>query len=278
MELQRFRIQLSQSAYARGISAVSADLAQLDQSRGRMLAARLGVSILTLLIVTTVFPNSISGLLLACLLFWLGELVVQATYRTKAFGTSFEPSVHANTTVTFDDSGIREEAETRTRQWDWDALQRIHVSVDELILQFVGWDMVLLPTSLWSSLDERVAFIAALQARRPQSDIGKASAPASETESRLKLVEPMLLARIASAVGAYQFIFESGLRLGNVGDHTNLLIVLGCGALGAGATWLISGRMLQAIAKRSPAAALYMSWSLLLFLLTGFVIWFSSAT
>jgi hypothetical protein len=61
-----------------------------------MLAARLSVSIVTLLIVAIVFPGSISGLLLACLLFWLGELVVQATCRTQAFGTSFEPSARRN--------------------------------------------------------------------------------------------------------------------------------------------------------------------------------------
>jgi hypothetical protein len=278
LELQRFRIQLSRAAYARGISTLSADLAQLDQSRGRMLAARLSVSIVTLLIVAIVFPGSISGLLLACLLFWLGELVVQATCRTQVFGTSFEPSVHAETTVIFEDSGIREKSATRTRQWDWDALQRIHVSTEELVIQLVGWDMVLLPTSLWSSLDARAAFIAVLQARRPQSEIHQASAPPSETESRHKLTEPMVLARVALAVGAYQLIFENALRLGDVANLSHLLAVLGCGALGGGATWLLSGWMLQAIAKRSATTALYTSWSLLVFLLTGFVIWFISAS
>lgn len=133
-----------------------------------------------------------------------GELGIQAAYRTRTFGSSFEPSVHADTVVTFDGSGIREEGPAR---------------------------------------------------------------------SRLNLVEPALLARMALAVGAYQLIFETGLHLGNATDVSYLLLVLGGGALGGGATWLLSGLLLRAVARRSPTVALYLSWGLLLCMLAGFVIW-----
>lgn len=277
MEPQTFRVGLSQAAYARGISVISGELARLDTSRGRMLAARLVVTVIALLIVIAVTPSAIPGLLLACLLFWLGELAVQAGFRTVAFGHSFEPKVHAETLVTFDETGVREEGKIRARSWPWAALRRVHVAGEEMVIEFAGWDMVVLPADLWPSPGDRAAFVTLLKERAPQAAVAEVAASPEERGQRLRLTEPMMLARLALAVLAYQLIVEAGLRLGAFGAAGQTLLWLGGGVMGGAAIWFLSGWALRAIARRSAAAALYLSWGVLALLVTAFALWYLAA-
>lgn len=277
MRSQVFEVRLSRADYAVGLSALVGELARLDSARAPILFARLGLGIVTLIVVAFAFPYSLPGLLASCLLVWLGDSLIQMAFRTRTVGASFDPAAHADNRVEFGDEAIVEQSDLRTRRWTWDALRRIHLSPGHVVVELKGWDMIVLPDRLWPTSEERNAFLAELEARRLAGDTLTTIPQAREAEARAMLVEPVLMARISLAVAAFHLIFEAQLPFATGPDASAAFIALGIASLGGAALWWASGKAFRWLARRSAAAALRTAWGLLLFLAAAFAFWFFGA-
>jgi hypothetical protein len=210
----------------------------------------------------------------AILLFWLAEFLIQAAFKTELVGISFEPEAHGRTDVEFSDAGIVETGATRARRWAWDALRRVHLPKGHVILEFAGWDMIVLPDRLWPSADQRSAFVAELQSRQTASDTTPAATSPTEAVARLKLVEPILIARLFLAAEVFQRIFDALLPIGTRPDPSTSMIALGAAAIGAGIVWWASGRAFRWLAERSPERALAVAWGVIVVMAALFALWF----
>lgn len=261
MTPRRLHVPLSQADYAAGLAIVSADLTRDDTSRRRMLFARLGVTIFTMLAVVVVFPGGLPALLFACLLFWIGESIVQASFQTSAFGISFDPQIHGDTHVLFDEARITEEGGARTRHWTWATLRRVTVTDALIILRFAGWDMIVLPTASWASPAERAAFLSELRASAQDAEHCAAAKSAMDSEASIRLTEPVLIARLALAAAGYALVFEGSFGIAFSPRPGAILLWLAAGMVAGGLMWLASGWAFRRLARRSAAAALWAAWS-----------------
>lgn len=273
MERQSYRVELTRSDYAAGLAAVMAELARLDTARKPMLFARLGMTIAILLVIAYAFPLSAAALFAAILMFWIGDMVIQRLFATQLLGISYDPAVHASTEVEFSEEGIVERAATRTRQWSWDALRRLHHPSGLTVLETVGWDMIILPHKLWPSPDARNAFVNDVRAQLPDVAHNDRTATPKQAVTQLKLTEPVLLARIALSVAVFQLIFESFIPPAPP-QASGPLLALVAAALGGTITWWGSGRAFGWLAERSAKQALAAAWGIFALFAIAFALWF----
>lgn len=274
MNEYHYRIELSQADYAAGLTQLMGELARHDTARQRMLFARLAAYVVILIIITIAFPQGGMAVFSAVLLFWLAEFVIRAAFKTQLVGISFEPEAHALTDVQFNDDGIVAVDELRTRRWAWDALRRIHLPQGYVVLEFIGWDMIVLPDRLWSSPEERAAFIAELTPKQAAPHSAPAIASSGDAVARLKLVEPVLIARLFLAVEVFQRIFDSFLPSGVRAGSNTAIVALIAACIGSGALWWASGQAFRWLAARSPSKALAVAWTVIVLMGTLFALWF----
>lgn len=272
MKSHVYQIDLSKADYVAGLSAIVGEIARLDSARGRMLFVRLGVAIVTMIVVGFLFPYSFPGLIAACLLFWLGDMLVGAAFRTETVGVSFEPAAHAKARIEFGDDAIVERSDFRTRRWTWDAVRRVHLSAGHVVIELKGWDMIVLPDRLWATPAERSAFLAEVDARRLSGDTVETNVTAREAEARLLLIEPVLMARVTLAVAAFHLLFEAQLPFGSA-DRGAAFAALGLAAAGGALLWWASGKAFAWLAARSAAAALRTAWGLVGLFGATFALW-----
>jgi hypothetical protein len=271
---QRFQVELNRSDYSVGLAQLMGQLAQRDTARQKMLFARLVAYVVILVVITFAFPLSAMAIFSAILLFWLAEFVVQSAFKTELVGISFEPEVHSRSEVEFSDAGIAETGASRTRRWGWNALRRVHLPAGYLVLEFVGWDMIVLPDRLWSSAEQRSAFVAALKSRQTVPDLATAVASPGEAVARLKLVEPILIARLFLAAEVFQRIFDALLPVGMRPDPNSGIIALVGAFVVAAIIWWASGRAFRWLAERSPEKALAVAWAVIVLMAALFALWF----
>lgn len=273
MKARAYQVELSRADYAVGLGALVRELANLDDVRGRLLIGRLAVMVVTLALIAFLFPHSLPGLLTAALMIWLGDWLVRSAFATQSLGVSFDPEAHSNMRVEFSESGIAEESALRSRRWTWDAVRRLHLSPGHVVVELKGWDMIILPDRLWASPEERKMFVAELEARRLPGEMRTAIPSEREATAGVVLIEPVLLARIALSVAAYQLVFEGRVRAGTSLDPNGLYVTTALALVAAGLLWWISGAAFRALARRSVLAALRIARILLLLLTAVFVLW-----
>lgn len=274
MKSEVYQVHLSRADYTVGLSALVDELGRLDTARTRMLFARLALGIVTTLAVAWAFPYSFPGLITAALIIWVGDWLVQMAFRTQIVGISFDPAAHSNLRIEFSDDAIVEQGDLRTRRWTWDAVRRVHLSPGHVIVELKGWDMLVFPDRLWPTPEARSAFVAGLEARSLAGDASRTIPSAGQAEARVKLTEPVLMARISLAVAAFHLVFEALLPFVAGPDRSAAFAALGVALLAAAMLWWASGKAFERLAARSALAALGTAWGLFLLLAAAFALWF----
>lgn len=274
MKSQVYQVELSQADYVVGLSALMSELARMDPTRGRLLFARLAVTIVTATIIGFAFPYSLPAMVVAALLIWLGDSLVRTAFKTRTVGISFDPAAHSNMRIEFSQDAVVEQGELRTRRWTWDAVRRVHLASGHVIVELKGWDMIVLPDRLWSTPEDRAAFVAELEARRHSGETREAVPSPVEAEARVLLAEPVLMARISLAVAAFHVIFQARIASGPGVDPNAAWTALALASIGAALMWWTSGKLFNRLARRSAFAALQAALGLFLLLATAFAFWF----
>lgn len=153
-----FNYRLSKREYVVGMSALVDQLGRQDTGRTRRIIEQLAVLLVVVLGVTLAFPASAAGLWLAVLLIGIAQSLFTRRWARGASGQSYDPAV-AEQEVEITDQDIVTRSPMRERRWSWAAVRRIHDVKDGIVLELVGWDMIVLPNRLWDETDRRRAFL-----------------------------------------------------------------------------------------------------------------------
>jgi len=270
----RFEVELTKPEYVAGLEALSGELVKRDKDGARRIYERLALMVVLILAVGYLFPEALSGLFFVIIVWAIVEGMMARRWIGKAHGVSFDPAV-GPATIEFTADLISETTDPRTRHWQWSAVRKVHVRDLALVFEFVGWDMLVLPSRLWADLDARRAFLDEVSSRLPESAADKVSTTPS----------PMLLTadffRIA-AIGAFVDVFlvlalllpEYTDRFGPLVDQLGfaggmLLYTLISAALGYAAYRGVTAGLPRLYA-RSPLAARIVAQ----LLIWAFAVWF----
>jgi hypothetical protein len=196
---QRFEVELTKSEYVIGLEALSGELVKHDKDRGRRIYERLALMVALILAIGYLFPEAVSGLFFVIVVWAVVEWLMARRWIGRAHGVSFDPSV-GPAKIEFGDHGITETTALRGRTWQWPAVRRLHVRDSALVFQTAGWDMIVLPTRLWSDQAARTKFLNEVRARLSDP----AEKAVSEDASPMPLTADFF--RLA-AIGAFVDVF-----------------------------------------------------------------------
>ena len=129
-----------------------------------MIYQRLASVVILLLATGWFFPEAMTGILFIVIGFAVFDGIMAKFWIKSAHGVSYDPTVGSQR-LQFTDTAILESSERRERQWNWDAVRRVHDRPAALVFELVGWDMLVLPSYLWSSAEERQSFIESVRQR-----------------------------------------------------------------------------------------------------------------
>ncbi len=158
------------------------------------------------------------------------------------------------------------------RQWGWDAVRRVHRPAGYIVIELAGWDMIVLPDRLWPRPADRENFIAGLGDKQAEI-LHPSRFSAREGRAAVTLVEPVLLARIALSLAAFQLILEVLISFDFTRDPAlriaGVIILLA----GAAATWVASGRAFRWFSSRSPEKTIWAAWGVFTLVAAIFFAW-----
>jgi hypothetical protein len=227
-----FEYRLGRDEYVVGVQALTAELAKLDTNAPRHIIERLGAVTAALLLVTYFYPESFVGLIVASFVILIVEMVLLPRRLRKVTGQSYDPAI-ADLRVDLTDEAVEETAAGRRRQWGWTAVRRIHERGSAIVIELAGWDMVVLPSRLWSDEDGKARFVEEARARVPEGASG--GLPSADAVP-LDVNELQLLAALVAGLTPF-FLMGSLLpafterygavadRIGLVGGMTLLLLL-----------------------------------------------------
>ena len=155
---ERFQFVLSKDEYVVGLTALTDQLGRQDTSRTPRLIEQLAVFVGVMAIIIIAFPDAVLGILVAAVLVSVATTALQRRWLRGATGQSYDAAV-AEQEVAVADEGISTNSELRRRQWSWPAVRRIHDLKQAIVLETVGWDMIIFPNRLWEGREERNAFL-----------------------------------------------------------------------------------------------------------------------
>jgi len=252
---EKFEVALSREEYVVGLDALVGELAKLDPGRNRRIFERLAAVVVLLLATSWFFPETTKGLLIFIVGYAVVEAVLASRWTQLVHGVSYDPSVFPQV-FEFSDEGIRETGPARTRQWQWAAVRRLHERDAALVFELVGWDMIVLPSRLWTSPEERQRFLDEI-ASRVAEPVSSSRAPSAMKLDQFTLaatgafVDVCLVISLLLPVHSRRY----GPLAQELGFAAAMLLVLLVGGLAGYAAYRITKAGLPRLDARSPAAA-----------------------
>jgi hypothetical protein len=270
---QTFDVQLSKQEYVIGLDALSSELAKLDPTRNRMMFQRLAAVVVLLLATGWFFPEAMAGLLFIIIGFAIFDGVMAKFWIKSAHGVSYDPKVGSQR-LQFTDTAILESSERRERQWSWDAVRRVHDRPAALVFELVGWDMLVLPSRLWSSAEQRQSFIESIRERITRPVGEPISVLPSPTPARHDLFHMAAIGAFVDVCLIVMFVLPvyraEFASIAETIGRTGLLVVTLLVSAGLGyAAYRVAWVGLPRLNARSPAAATVVSQVLI----WAFVTW-----
>jgi hypothetical protein len=170
----RLSYSLRRDEFAAALEAVVGSMCATDMHRGWV--RRLGlipyVSYPALgfasVVILLIEPNSWRGLAM----FWIVFLLSQAatswfveTTEAAQLGASFEPRRHSNITAVFDPDSVSNLGAEHQQTWQWTLLQRFHELPEVYVLEFAGFEMLVVPRRVFSSREQAGAWAQGIRSR-----------------------------------------------------------------------------------------------------------------
>ena len=271
----QFEVQLSKKEYVVGLDALFGELAKLDPTRNGMIFQRLAAVVL-LILATGFFPEALPGLIFVILGYAVLEGLMGQVWLKSAHGSSYDPSVGPQV-VEFTDTAISDISALRKRQWSWDSVRRVHDREAALVFELVGWDMIVLPSRLWSSPEDRQRFVDEIR--------GRITRPVGEPISSTPAASPMkadlfTLAAVGAFVDVCLIVMSFlpaltrpfGSLANQLGTTGAILLAVLLSALLGYLAYRVAKAGLPRLNARSPAAATFVANALI----WVFAVWFGA--
>jgi hypothetical protein len=271
-----FQYELSKDEYISGLTALTNELGRQDTSRTRRLIEQLAVFVGVLAIITVLYPDAVLGVLVAAVLLSVATAMLQRRWLSGATGQSYDVAV-AEHDVLITDDGISSKSALRQREWSWSAVRRIHDCSQAIVLEFVGWDMLVLPNRVWASSDQRRGFLSIVQGLATNTvPPATPSKPASIGTRDL-----LALGAIGAAVDVLALVvFSVPSAKASIGDAAFLGVfaaVLLLGFVLAYVAFRFARRQLESLYDSAPAAAISIAqvliWAVPLYMLIAYFGW-----
>ncbi len=254
---ERFQFALSKDEYVAGLATLTDQLGRQDTSRTSRLIEQLAVFVGVSVIIITVFPEAVTGVLVAAVLLAVATAMLQRRWLRGATGQSYDAAV-AEQEVLITDEGISTNSELRRRQWSWRAVRRIYDLKRAIVLEVVGWDMIILPDRLWESGEERSALLEAIRGLATAAD-----PPATPRLASIGTRDLLRLGAIGAAVDVFALVSFALPSLKGLTPTTSGAAFLGMfavlqllGGILAYFAFRASGRGLERLYDVSPVAAI----------------------
>jgi hypothetical protein len=261
----QFHYQLTRDEYVVGLGALMNELARQDMSGMRRLLEQLAMCVLVLAVITIAFPDALTGLLVATVLLAVLLGAMQARWLRAATGQSFDPAV-ADHEVEISDEGIIASSSLRVRRWSWRSVRRIHDLKQAIVLEFAGWDMLILPNRLWGRSEARGALLDEI--RRLATHAAPSDAPRPTTTFQTR--DLIIIGALAAAVDVLALVvFAMPAHRGPnppisdpmfVGTFAAIMLL---GLALAYAAFRISRSVLARLHDRSPRVAVVIAQALI---------------
>jgi hypothetical protein len=170
----RLSYSLRRDEFVAALEAVVGSMCATDMHRGW--ARRLGLipyvyyPVLALASVGIVLiePYSGRGLAMFLIVFLLAQGAVRwfvDTTEAAQLGTSFEARRHSNITAVFDPDSVSHLGAEHHQTWQWTLLQRFHELPQVYVLEFAGFDMLVVPRRVFSSGEQAGAWAQGIRSR-----------------------------------------------------------------------------------------------------------------
>lgn len=153
-----FEYRLTRDEYVVGLAALMKQLGQHDDQRTRRLLEQLAVFVAVFLVLAITWPDVLAGFLVGSVLLTILLGAMRGRWLKGATGVSYDPAA-ADHRVAIAPDGIADRSAMRERSWTWSAVRRIHDLEQAVVLEFVGWDMLVLPNRLWGDGTARRDFL-----------------------------------------------------------------------------------------------------------------------
>lgn len=159
----QFDYRLSRTEYVIGMSALVDEIGRQDRGRTRRLLEQLAIVVVVMLAVTFAFPASAAPMWIALLIIAAVQSLLLGRWTRDAGGQTYDLAV-AGKQVEFTDEGVSTRSVGRDLRCAWRAVRRVHDLDGAIVLELVGWDMIVLPDRLWDAADRRKAFLGEVRA------------------------------------------------------------------------------------------------------------------
>lgn len=153
-----FQYRLTKDEYVIGLVALMGQLGRQDAGRIPRLFEQLAMILVILAVIAVAFPQAFVGLLAATVLLAILHELLRPRWLRGATGSSYDPVV-ADHDIEITENSIVSRSSLRERRWNWGAVRRIHDLNRAIVVELVGWDMIVMPNRLWASGDARREFL-----------------------------------------------------------------------------------------------------------------------
>ena len=183
---KRFEVELTKPDYIIGLQALTAELAKQDKYANRRILERLAAITILFIVITVAQPQASLGILVLIVGYFLIEWTMARRWWSSVHGASFDPSI-GKQEIQVTDEAITDTSVGRSRRWTWDAVRRVHDRKSAVVIEFAGWDMVILPSRLWPDDEGRSEFIAAVKEKLGAEAVTAMDLPAVMTSDLFRI-------------------------------------------------------------------------------------------
>jgi hypothetical protein len=172
----RLSYSLTRQEYVAGVAAIIRSIGETQEHRSwsRGLNGAVTTHYILLAIVVTamiaIFPEATRAVLvLAAAVLILDELMRWRLRRMEApaHGVTFDPHRHRDIEAGFDADGVACAGREHRQEWRWSLVRRLHDLPDLFVMEFAGFEFLVIPKAAFGSQDARREWLEVVSSRAP---------------------------------------------------------------------------------------------------------------
>lgn len=149
---EELRYSLRRSEYVLDVHAIVRSIGGTRLLRNQRIAyLYYAILFVGFTVVAIYFPYGRRSLCLFALVLLLAQMLVILLTGKYEAGASWEPARHKDVTAAFDRDGVRYVGQHHHQSWEWPLFRKLHSGRGVFILEFAGYDMVVVPKRAFSS-------------------------------------------------------------------------------------------------------------------------------
>jgi hypothetical protein len=172
--MMRLSYSLDRDEFKAALEAVVGSLCATDMHRGWVRRLHLNPYVfypvlgLASLLIVIFEPDQWRGLAMFWIAFLLSQVVVSwYVERTQAaqLGATFDPRRHSDVTAVFESDSVSHLGAEHRQTWEWTLLKRFHELPEVYVLEFAGFEMLVVPRRVFCSGEQADSWARGIRGR-----------------------------------------------------------------------------------------------------------------